>query len=217
MKVYYNIQQGTEEWHEIRYGKVGGTLASGLLTKGDNLLHEILAEHSEDFEMDYEGFVSPDVQRGYELEPQARQELQQYTGIEIKQAGWIQSEENDLLGISPDGISEDETECCEIKCPGAKKHTQTILSDAIPLDNIDQCIHYFTVNPKLKKLHFCSFRPENKFKPLFVKTLTPESMVNIGTNAKPVMKSVAEVVLLAKAESSVLKESIKGKIEQLQF
>jgi hypothetical protein len=50
-----------------------------------------------------------------------------------------------------------------------------------------------------------------------VKTLTPESMVNIGTNAKPVMKSVAEVVLLAKAEASVLKESIKGKIEQLQF
>jgi hypothetical protein len=217
MKVYYDIQQGTEEWHEIRYCKIGGTLASGLLTKGDNLLHIILSEKSEDFEMDYDSYVNDDIQRGYELEPVARQKLEEYTGIKFIQAGWIQSTENSLLGISPDGISEDETICCEIKCPGAKKHLQTILSDQIPLDNIDQCIHYFTVNPKLTALHFCSFRPENKYKPLFVKTLTLDSMVNIGTAAKPVMKTISEVVLITRAEAGVLAEKVKEKLTQLSF
>lgn len=217
MKAYYNIEQGTEEWHEIRYGKIGGTLAGGLLTKGDTLLQQVLSEKTEDFEMDYDAYVSPEMQRGYELEPNAIVKLEEYTGVKFLKAGWLQSEENELLGISPDGISECETVSCEIKCPGSKKHIQTLLANEIPLDNIDQCIHYFTVNPKLKQLHFCSFRPENKYKPLFVKTLTIESMVNIGTNAKPVMKMIAEVVGMAKIEANKLSKQIEEKLTELSF
>lgn len=217
MKAYYNIEQGTEEWHAIRYGKIGGTKADGLFVKSDNLLLEILSEKVEDFEIDYDSYISAEMQRGTELEPLALERLSKYAGIEFKRVGWLQCEENELLGISADGISADETATCEIKCPGSKKHTETILADMIPLDNIKQCIHYFTVNPKLKSHRFVSFRPENKYKSLFVKELTRESIINIGTKATPVIVSVNEAVLIAKGAALHIQKSVDEKIKQLSF
>lgn len=216
MKVHYEIEQGTEAWHEIRYGKIGGTLASGLFVKSDNILYEILAEQTEPFEMDYDSFISADMQRGIELEPLAKERLSEYTGVKFINAGWIQCEENSLLGISPDGISEDETVTCEIKCPGKKAHLKTILSNDIPLDHINQCLHYFVVNPKLKRHFFCSFRPES-IKPMFVKELTPDSLINIGTNAKPLMLSIAEAVIVAKGAALSIAKQVEAKKQELLF
>lgn len=217
MIAHYEIQQGTEEWHKIRWGKIGGTLSKGLFTKGDGLLYDLLSEILEDFQLDDEAYLSADMLRGFELEPRARLLLSEYIGVELLECGWLQSERNQLLGISPDGISEDHTVSAEIKCPASKKHSQTILSNEIPLDNLDQCIHYFTVNPKLQKHYFCSFRPENKFKELFVKELTRESLINIGTNARPVIKTVQECVDIALIEADNLLTQINSAINKLSF
>lgn len=217
MKVYYDIVQGTEDWHKIRYGKIGGTSAKGLFTKGDNLLDEILAAKSEDFELDESVYISNDMQRGTELEPIALQNTSEYTGIKFINVGWLQCEENELLGISPDGISECFKYMVEIKCPGSKRHLQTIKSNEIPLDNIHQCIHAFTVNPFLEKIFFCSFRPENKFKGLFIKELTKESIVNIGTEAKPVLESIKNCVLMSKSYADKLLIDVEEKIKILNF
>jgi hypothetical protein len=154
--------------------------------------------------------------RGIELEPQAKAQLEIYTGLTFLDAGWIQSIENPLLGISPDGITKDETVMCEIKCPARVKHTRTILEDRIPDDHLEQLIHAFTVNPKLEKLYFCSFRPES-IKPLFVKELNRMSLVDLGTKARPVVKSVREWVEIAKTEALRLELLIKEKIEELKF
>ena len=217
MIAHYEIQQGTEEWHKIRWGKIGGTLSKGLFTKGDGLLYDLLSEILEDFQLDDEAYLSADMLRGFELEPRARALLSEYIGIELLECGWLQSEINPLLGISPDGISADHRVSAEIKCPASKKHSKTILLDAIPLDNIDQCLHYFTVNPKLEKHFFCSYRPENKYKSLFVKELTRSSLINIGTDARPVIKTIQECVDMALIEADNLNAQIKTKIEQLSF
>lgn len=217
MRSYYEIEQGTEEWHAIRYGKIGGTLSKGLFVKSDTLLIELLSEKAEEFELEFDPFISNDMQRGNDLEPIARKQLEQYTGIEFIKSGWLQCEENELLGISPDGISKCETISCEIKCPASKKHLSTILSNDIPNDNIHQCLHYFTVNPKLERHFFCSYRPENIFKPLFVKELNRESLINLGTNAKPVIKSVNEWVEIAKSEALKIYQELEEKIKQLSF
>lgn len=217
MIAHYYIKQGTEEWHQMRWGKIGGTLSKGLFTKGDGLLYDLLSEILEEFQLDEDSYLSADMLRGFELEPRARVLLSEYIGIELLECGWLQSEVNSLLGISPDGISADHSVSAEIKCPASKKHSQTILADTIPLDNLDQCIHYFTVNPKLTKHYFCSFRPENKYKQLFVKELTRESIVNIGTPAKPVMKTIKECVDLAHSEARILETQIKEAINKLEF
>lgn len=216
MIVRYDIEQGTEEWYKVRYGKIGGTTSAGLFVNSDTLLLGLLAELTEPIDLDYDSYVSEDMQRGIELEPIARKSLSEYIGVELLQAGWLQSTEHSLLGVSPDGISKCETITAEIKCPGAKKHVETLLSNEIPLDNIKQCIHYFTVNPKLEKHYFCSYRPES-IKPMFVKVLHRDSLVNLGTKAKPVMKTIAECVSIAKNATIVLDKEIEEAIEKLKF
>lgn len=216
MIVRYDIEQGTEEWYKVRYGKIGGTTSAGLFVNSDTLLLSLLAELTEPIDLDYDSYVSEDMQRGIELEPIARKSLSEYIGIELLQAGWLQSTEHELLGVSPDGISKCETITAEIKCPGSKKHIETLLSNEIPLDNLKQCIHYFTVNPKLEKHYFCSYRPES-IKPMFVKELNRNSLVNLGTKAKPVMKTIAECVSIAKNATIVLEGQIEEAIEKLKF
>jgi hypothetical protein len=216
MKAYYEIKQGTEEWHNIRYGKIGGTLSKGLFVKSDTLLIDVLSETIEPIEIDFDSFESADMVRGYELEPLARQELSKYIGVELLECGWLQCEEIPLLGISPDGISQDETISAEIKCPASKKHTKTIYFDAIPIDYLHQCLQYFTVNPKLETHYFCSFRPES-IKPLFVKKLTRDSLVDLGTKAKPNIQTIDHWVRVAKREAQFIQEQLDEAVERLKF
>lgn len=214
MKAYYDIQQGTEDWFKIKYGKVGGSTSKGLFVPSDTLLYELLAENTEEFEMDDDSYCSDDMQRGIELEPLARSEMSKFAGVEFKEVGWLQSDEVEILGISPDGISEDETITCEVKCPGAKKHIATVLSKDIPSDNIHQCLHYFTVNPKLVAHYFGSFRPESKY-PLFGKKITRDSVIDLGTKAKPNCKKVSEWVEIALHNARELDANRKLALTQL--
>lgn len=216
MKAHYNIIQGSEEWHEIKHGRIGGTLAGGLFVNSDTLLIEILSKKLEDYYPDFDQYISADMERGNLMEPVAKQQLESFLGIKIKSVGWLQSD-IDLLGISPDGINEDETICFEIKCPGAKKHTATILSGEIPKDNIDQCLHYFTVNDKIEKLYFCSYRPENRLKPLFITSLNRSSLIDLGTKLKPIIKPISEWVILARSSAEILQKRIDSEIEKLEF
>jgi len=230
----YDIEQHSEEWHKSRYGKVGGTLSKGLFIKSDTLLEDVLSEIVEEFDLQ-ESFQSYDMIRGTELEPEARKALNAYLGIELKEVGWLQCEEIPLLGISPDGLTKCETISAEIKCPAAKKHLKTVLTGEIPSDNIHQCLHYFTVNPKLETHYFCSYRPENKYKPMFVKELTRDSLIDLGVTYKGKIKedrglgvkdyvceikdirTISEWVKLAKKNAEELKIQINEKIEQLKF
>lgn len=211
----FDIQQGSIEWHELRNAKIGGSTSKGLFVKSDTLLIELLSESIEDFEIE-DSYQSDDMIGGNELEPIAREKISKHLGVDFIECGWLQCEENYLLGISPDGITIDFKEAIEIKCPSKKKHTQTILSNEIPSDNIFQCLHYFTVNPHLEKLHFVSFRPES-IKTLFVKTLTRESIIDLGTKAKPNKKTVSEWVEIAKKEAELLRIDLEKSIEKLSF
>lgn len=217
MIAYFNIEQGSTEWFEVKHGKVGGTRSKDLFIKTDTLLIKLIAEHIEPFDEDYEeGYKSDAMERGNEFEPQGRVELGKYVGVEFLECGWIQSD-NELLGISPDGITADLKTQCELKCPGATAHLKMILSDAIPIEYINQCVHAFTCNDKLENFYFASYRPENKLKPLFVKKLTRNSLVNNGTVAKPVMQEIRHLVTASIAEAEKLQEQISEKINQLKF
>ena len=181
------IEQGTIEWFQLKWGKIGGTLAKGLFVKSNTLFLDILSQELEEFEPT-DSYSSESMDHGKFNETFAREYLQTYTGFEFLETGWLQSEKNELIGISPDGITEDEKIACEIKCLGRKKHLSVLLDNDIPLEHIHQCIHYFTVNPKLEKLYFISFRHESVKH--FIKELTLESIVNIGTKSKPKLMTV---------------------------
>lgn len=215
MIAHFNIEQGTEEWYAIRHGKIGGTRAKGLYTDSETLTIELLCELTEPFEIDYDAYESDDMIRGKMLESEAREAISKYSGFNFINCGWLESEECSLLGISVDGITADLDITAEIKCPAAKKHMTTVLSDAIPLDNIRQSIHYFTVNPKCMKHYFVSYRPECPV-PLFVKVLTRESEVNIGTKARPVMVTVQKAAESGIERAIAIEQDIKNKLVTLK-
>jgi len=182
MKVYKDLEQKSLAWFEQKWGRVGGTSAKGLHIKGDTLFLDLLSQHLEDFEPS-DSFENEYTKRGNDLEPFAIEYVSDYTGHKFEAFGWLQSEKNELLGISPDGLTADLKTACETKCFARKKHTEILYNKEIPLDNVHQLIHYFTVNPKLERLYFCAFRPESVNN--YVELLTLESEVNIGTKARP--------------------------------
>lgn len=196
MQVFKDVIQCSPEWFELKYTKVGGSTSKGLFVKSDTLLLEIMAERTEPFVLQPEGFVSKDMERGNNLEPIGIQQVGVFAKVKFERYGWLLCDECPIIGISPDGITEDLTVSCEVKCPGAKRHIETIYYDEIPSDNIHQCLHYFTVNPKLQRHYFGSFRPESDY-PLFIKMLTRESMIDLGTKAKPNVKPISEWVSIA--------------------
>lgn len=234
MIAHFDIIQGTEEWHRIKWGKIGGTRAHGLLVPSDTLLDELLAEFCEPYEHE-DGFLSEDMLRGMDMESLARPSLSKYIGIELITCGWLQSEECELLGISPDGVSADFKVSAEIKCFARKMHTSTCRIDEIPTKHIRQSIQYFTVTPQLETHYFCAFRPEH-IKPLFVKKLTRDSIVDIGLkgkvkvkrpDAKGVLKDYVETIPMIRtvqfwvdlnlAEAKKIEAQIKDELIKLSF
>ena len=208
------LQQGSIEWLEMRWGKIGGTASKGLHTKGETLFIDLLSQHLEEFEPG-DTYKSEAMERGNYLEPFAIEYVEKYTGYKFESFGWLQSEDNELLGISPDGLTEDLKVAVETKCFGRKKHTEVLLANEIPLENIHQLCHYFTVNPNLEKLYFCAFRPESVNN--FVKELTLESEVNIGTNARPKLMQIKDVVKLSLQFADKLLIKINNNKESLKF
>lgn len=233
---YKDIVQGSQEWFNIKWGKIGGTKAKGLFVDSDTLFIDILSQKLEEFDYDEDSFSSSAMDRGSDLEPFARGYLNKYTGLVFKETGWLQSEDNELLGISPDGITEDEEIQCEIKCFGRKKHTEILINQEIPGEYIHQCIHAFTVNPKLNKLYFIAFRPESTVNS-FVKEITLDSMIDIGFTKtigieqygkkgqkikskfikEPKLMKVSDILDISKQKAEVLLEKINNNLEQIKF
>jgi len=213
-KFFFDIMQGTTEWHKIRRAKVGGSSASGLFIDSETLLNKLIDESTEDYNEFEEGYTSDDMQHGVEFEPEARKMLSEKLGLDFLECGWIQSEDNEILGISPDGISKDYTQACEIKCPNNKRHIVNIRL-GVQRDNIHQIIHNFTVNPHLKTLYWCSYRPTNKYKPMQIYSFTLDSVIDLGTKTKPQQKTISEWVEIAKNEAEVLKSKLKQELINL--
>lgn len=216
MIAHWDLCQGTEQWFEKKWGKIGGSTSKGLFVNSDTLLHHILSEQLEAFNIDDDPYESYDMQRGIELEPLARERLSEYAGVEFLSCGLLECEENDLLVISPDGLTKDMKVGCEIKSPAKKKHTEILLSKPILSDYIHQCLHNFTVNPYLERLYFASFRPESQY-PLAVREMTKDSIIDLGTKAKPNCKKVSEWVDIAKIKAKELSDNIDLYKKQLAF
>jgi hypothetical protein len=228
------IEQNSIEWHEIKWRKIGGTLSKGLFIDSETLFLEMLSQHIEEFEIS-ESFENEAMQRGKDLEPFALEYISGYTAIDFLKTGWLECEENSLLGISPDGISECEKFATEIKCLSRKEHTKLLVEDELPKDKLCQIIHYFTVNPKLEKLYFIAFRPES-IKP-YIKEFTCESIIDLGWKTKvevkqygvkgqeikPKIESVFDVKTISEwskialEEAEKLQTKITEKINKLNF
>ncbi len=165
--IIYNCEQATEEWFNLRLGKVTGTtlkdvMGSNNLSLIDTLIAEIMTEQ---YELD--DYVSPQMQRGIDLEPLAIQAYENATGIETTQVGFIQSEKFERFGMSPDRLV-GSVGGVEVKCPSSKKHIQYIRQNQVPSEYKHQVLSGLFINDQAEWWDFVSFDPRVSQKPLFI-------------------------------------------------
>lgn len=139
-----NVEQGSDAWFEARTGRVTGTRFASLMAKKTTKAYQDLATDlaaeiiTGEVEESYSNTV---MERGKDLEPEARELYQKIMDVDVAEAGFIipDGEFTDYIGISPDGIimelSEDEyTEVgmVEIKCPLRKTHLKYLFGGKLP-------------------------------------------------------------------------------------
>lgn len=139
----------------------------------DNYFYEVLADRlSEDDDLDESA-----MERGERLESEAVEAFEKHTGKIVDRIGFIESEENEFMGCSPDGLIQNEgiyNEGIEIKCLSSANHVRAWVEDMPPKDYLPQIIQMFIVNETLKTLYFVLYDPRITIHPLHVIELTRE-------------------------------------------
>ena len=206
--IVHNIEQGSQEWHAIRYGKIGGSSLKELMVgkelKDSAIFAEILSAQFEPYQEEYQ-FKSEAMQRGNDLEPQARLFYELLNDVDVVQIGWAEMD-NGIAGISPDGLV-GSNGAVEFKCPTRKQHTGYILEpESLVKDYFWQIVQYFVVFDDIEWVDICSFRPECSYKPFL------DVRVNKDTEIKLTPKNtlkISEAVEQAKYKINQLKTELE--------
>lgn len=149
MKVSY-CEQGKQEWFDVRCGRitaseVGDALRKNLtgplkgITSGDRenimafLAGEILTGMP-----DQMGYVSSYMERGTELEPDARRAYEREFGVMVEEVGFIFHPTIERSGSSPDGLIVGKHRGLEIKVPGIATHIKWMKEGVMPKQHVPQ-------------------------------------------------------------------------------
>jgi hypothetical protein len=164
MKIH-NIQQGSPEWFELRVGKItGGASKSMIGAKWLELCDRIAAEQETGYSDDqFDMFESEDMIRGKDLEPIARSEYERVRAVKVEQIGFVQPDNIEYFGFSPDGFVKGESGyigAIEIKSPRPKKHLTYIRQGKIPTEHEGQIIAAFLCFDQLQWVDFITYCPE---------------------------------------------------------
>lgn len=163
----YDIIQRTPEWIEIKRGKMSASNAETIIANGKGLetyIYNLMAEYYSSAEK--ENYINADMQRGIDLEPEARLEFEFYTDLDVQEVGFI--EYNDFIGVSPDGLIGDDG-LIEIKCPNDSIYFKLLLSNNIKPEYIAQMQMQMYVTDR-QYCYFVSYNP-NFEKSLYIKKI----------------------------------------------
>lgn len=139
---YIDLVQDSKEWHDFRRGKIGASDASSIMGVGFHTPYQLYMKKMLDEPVD----VNEAMMRGKRLEPVARQQVEQKTGL-LFTPKVVQSIERPYMIASMDGVAlmDDGTLIAlEIKCPGKKAH-ETAMEGNIPEYNYPQLQHQMYV------------------------------------------------------------------------
>lgn len=125
------IKQGSEEWKNLRLGKVTASRVADVLAKTKsgasasrkNYMAQLLCERLTGRQE--ESFTNAAMQRGIDLEPVARANYMLETGEIVQEVGFIDHPTIEYFGASPDGLIGDDG-LIEIKCPNTATHLETL-------------------------------------------------------------------------------------------
>lgn len=157
-----NIIQGTEEWYAARLGVVTASNFKAIITRGSgktraNYMRKLAIEIISG-KCSAQSFYSAAMQRGNDLEPEARYVYQKKSGENVREIGIAYLDESKRIAASPDGLIGDEGGL-EIKCPLPHTHEKYLAEGCIPRIYIPQVQGSLWVTGR-KWWDFISYAPE---------------------------------------------------------
>lgn len=185
---HHKVQQGTDEWLELRRGIVTASTVGTLITpstvkpanndKSRGLIATLLAERITG--RVEESYTSQDMLRGIMDEPIARDYYSEHIAP-VAECGFVTfgpDGRSPIFGYSPDGLVGDDG-LIEIKSRSPRTHIQTILSNEVPSMYMAQLQAGLYVTGR-EWIDFISF---SSGLPLFVQRVTPDKrwFMAIGT------------------------------------
>ena len=204
MKIYYDIEQRTQEWYAVKDLKFTASHASAILAEGaglKTLIKEMLAEHysSGEYEEYSKKYTNKDIERGNEFEDKARSIYQLETGNKVTQVGFVEMDE--YVGCSPDGLVNDNG-LIEIKNLSDKVYLELLLSGKIEKKYFNQMQMQMYVTNR-EWCDFFAFNPNFTDKPFFIQRVKPdlETMANLGNALK-------HAIVLLKEQHKILENII---------
>lgn len=142
--IHEDFRQWSDEWYQIRFGRIGSSEAAPLLVngKGDGgigagmrtLIYKKAAELLTAGPVDSD-YTSPAMERGIEMEPLARQRYAEEKFCSVQQVGYISL--GDHAGYSPDGLI-GEDGLIELKCPGSVEYVRFFDTQEIDASHLAQ-------------------------------------------------------------------------------
>lgn len=144
MIIAENIDQGSDQWHALRKGRITASEASKILTatgkpssQAIGYMRKLARECVADDPHEWTGNKHTDW--GNAMEPEARDWLATTlpAGQEVVQVGFIQRADGAPVGCSPDGLIRDTHAGewlggLEIKCPQVDTHVGYVLDGKLP-------------------------------------------------------------------------------------
>ena len=177
LRTFPDVEQGTDEWLELRRGIITASTVGKLITPGLQvasnqaarsltltLAAERLSGHIDP------AFVTDDMLRGQMEEPLARQLYSEFTGAEITELGFMTEDDwGALIGYSPDGLVGDNG-LIEIKSRRQHVQLRTILEGRVPASNEAQIQCGLLVSGR----SWCDYVSYCGGMPLFIKRVYPD-------------------------------------------
>jgi len=173
LKVYTELEQGSQEWLDARCGlltasTIGKLITPSTLKVADNEtsrgLTMTLAAERITGHVDYV-YPTADMQRGTTDEPFARDAYAAHKKVAVEQIGFMVRDFGDYrIGYSPDGLVDDDG-LIEIKSRRPKEHLKTVLKGLPPLENMAQMMAGMLVSGR----DYCDYMSYSAGLPLWVK------------------------------------------------
>jgi len=125
MKIHTQVEQQSQEWFDLRKGKMTASNAQAIWNNWKGLETYIIEMMAESFSSaPKEVYSNEHTARGNELEPLARWIYELENMLTVDQVSFI--EYNEFIGCSPDGLVWEEWGL-EIKCQNDVKHFKMII------------------------------------------------------------------------------------------
>jgi hypothetical protein len=198
IKYYWDIKQGTDEWHALRCGIVTASQVKSLLTgktlkiANNDTVRTLAYEFAAQRETGRteENFQNYHMMRGH-LEEELAFDVYSSNYYKARKCGFITNDKNGIMiGYSPDLTVYDDG-LGEIKARVQKHQVRTILEDIVPAEFILQQQTGLYVSER----EWCDFISYSNGMPLYVKRVYPDLEIHekIATAIYEFDKRVKEV------------------------